>query len=156
MWPCPLGFSCCLLWRVGSLTADTTHLRSPRNLAKQTYYFASSRLEESPFSLKVCAEVRANLSILHGTVAFFMHASPHFHSGAFRSFCIFLNSFLFCLFYSVPHSKRRFLNRFYSCCLNLRSFELELVKLLDYVGWLVSLFNGISTFVGYLMPKLSF
>ena len=29
-------------------------------------------------------------------------------------------------------------------------------KVVDWlVGWLVSLFNGISTFVGYLMPKPS-
>ena len=61
MWPCPVVFSCCLLRRVGWQATDTTCMRSSVNLAKQACYFASRRVEESPFSLKGSAEVIANL-----------------------------------------------------------------------------------------------
>ena len=94
VWSCPVVFSYCLLRRVGLLTADVTGMRNPEDLAKQTCSPANSPVEESPFSPKGPAEVRANLSFFTGTVPFF--ASPHFLSGASGNFRIF--KFIFILF----------------------------------------------------------
>ena len=63
VWSSPVVFSCCFFRRVGSLTANTTCMRSPENLAKRACYLTSSRIEESPFSLKGPAEVRENYSL---------------------------------------------------------------------------------------------
>ena len=98
-WSCSVVFWCCLLQRVGSLVADTNPIWSSWDLAKQTCYFACCRVDESPFSLKGFAGVRANFSICQRRFLFFFflaHASPHFLSrvSGFLKFYFYFSFFL--------------------------------------------------------------
>ena len=93
VWSCPVVFSCCLLWHVGLLAADTNRMRSPRDLTKLACYLASSQAGKSPFSLRGPTEMSDSL-FFTWTVPFFVHASLHFLSGAFGSFCTFFIYFI--------------------------------------------------------------
>ena len=97
VWSCPMVSLHCLLWYVSLLAADTMHMQSPGDLAKQVCYLANFWLEKSLFSLKNPIVIRANLSFLQERFLFFVHASPHFLLGTSGSFCIFLK-FIFILF----------------------------------------------------------
>ena len=102
----------------------------PRGLGKQACYLISSRMEESPFSLKGPAYVRLNLSFLQGRFLFCTCVTPLSVRG-FYEFLYFLNLFLFCYFlslFSIPYSgstlpqKNRILSDGPSFLVRLRTF----------------------------------